>query len=165
MCAIFGLSGGCMQRGGGKRDREDEQRRKRQDKERRRTAKRAAGPREVPIVGATLHEDAGPSVEDIMRRLERGGVPERTAAALPSRLFVGGLSEEVGEVELRHAFGQYGEVADCIVMRDRDTRATRGFGFVTMADRKDASRAMAQLHGRDLMGRVLMVNVATGPAR
>jgi hypothetical protein len=154
-----------MNRGAGKRDRQLEQREKREDKERKRSAKRAAGPRDVPIVGAPQHSEAAPSVDEIMRRLERGGVAERSAAALPSRLFVGGLSDDVGEGELRQAFGQHGEVADCIIMRDRDTRASRGFGFVTMADRRDAPRAIAALNGRDMMGRSLVVNVATERAR
>jgi hypothetical protein len=155
-----------MNRGGfGKRDREDGQRRKRLDKEQKRNARRDAGPREVPIVGAPEHADEAPSVEDIMRQLERGGVPERSAAALPSRLFVGGLSDEVSENDLRNAFGQFGEVADCIVMRDRDTRASRGFGFVTLADRRDAPRAIAGLHGKELLGRNLVVNIATDRGR
>jgi hypothetical protein len=145
----------------GKRDREDEQRRKRLEKERKRSARRQAGPREVPIVGAADHGDSTPSVEDIMRGLERGGSGDRSAAALPARLFVGGLSYEVSENELRSAFGQFGVVADCIIMRDRDTRASRGFGFVTMADRRDAPRALAALHGSDQLGRSLVVNVAT----
>jgi RNA recognition motif-containing protein len=50
-------------------------------------------------------------------------------------------------------------------MRDRDTRASRGFGFVTMADRRDAPRAIAAMHGSDSMGRTMVVNVATAPAR
>jgi RNA recognition motif-containing protein len=149
----------------GKRQREDEQSRKRQDKERRRSEKRDAGPREVPIVEGGVPADDSPSLEDIMRTLERGGVPDRSAAALPARLFVGGLDDQVTEADLKTAFGQFGPVADCIVMRDRDTRASRGFGFVTMADRKDAPRAIAGLHGTDLMGRNLVVNVATERGR
>src|SRR5689334_21969639 len=99
--SLLRMHGVSMNRGSGKRDRQDEQRLKRQDKELRRTAKRSAGPRELPIVGAPQHADAAPSVEDIMSMLQRGGVPDRSAAVLPSRLFVGGLSEEVGESELR----------------------------------------------------------------
>jgi RNA recognition motif. (a.k.a. RRM, RBD, or RNP domain) len=150
--------------GQGKRQREDEQSRKRQDKERRRMEKRETGPRSVPIEGLTQIE-ASPSVEDIMRSLERGAGTERSAAALPSRLFVGGLSDDVTEQVLAGAFGQFGPVADCIVMRDRDSRMPRGFGFVTMADRKDAPRAIAALHGSELLGRTLVVNVATDRPR
>src|SRR5262245_3047101 len=131
--------------GGGKRQREDELVRRRQEKERRRMEKRDAGPREVPIVSGPASGgmvDDSPSVEEIMRGLERGGGGERSAAALPARLFVGGLSDEVSDSDLRAAFGKFGEVADCIVMRDRDSRMSRGFGFVTMADRRDAARAI-----------------------
>jgi hypothetical protein len=149
----------------GKRQREDDQTRKRQDKERRRMDKRGSGPGEVPIVNGTLGMEPSPSVEDIMRGMERGAGGERSAAALPSRLFVGGLSDEVSEGDLSSAFGQFGTIADCIVMRDRDSRAPRGFGFVTMADRRDAPRAMAALHGSDLKGRTLVVNVATERGR
>jgi hypothetical protein len=145
----------------GKRDREDDQRRKRLEKERKRSERRGAGPREVAIVSAPQHIDASPSVEDIMRSLERGAGGDRSAAALPARLFVGGLGEDVGENELRAVFGQFGAVADCIVMRDRETRASRGFGFITMADRRDAPRAIAAMHGSDAMGRSLVVNAAT----
>lgn len=145
----------------GKRQREDELLRRRQDKERRRLERRESGPREVPIVENPLVNEESPSLEDIMRSLERGGGVDRSAAALPARLFVGGLSDEVTEADLRAAFGEFGPVADCVVMRDRDTRAPRGFGFVTMADRRDAPRAIAGLHGTELMGRHLVVNVAT----
>jgi RNA recognition motif-containing protein len=145
----------------GKRQREDDQNRRRQDKERRRAEKRDAGPGVVPIENGAMGAEASPSLEDIMRSLERGGGPDRSAAALPSRLFVGGLGDEVTEADLKTAFGQFGAVADCIVMRDRDSRAPRGFGFVTMADRKDAPRAIAGLHGSDLRGRSLVVNEAT----
>jgi RNA recognition motif-containing protein len=151
--------------GQNKRQREDEQARKRQDKERRRLEKRDGMQREVPIVEGTQALDS-PSVEEIMRTLGGGGGGEdRSAAALPSRLFVGGLSDDVSEAELRTVFGQHGLVADCIVMRDRNTRMSRGFGFVTMADRKDGARAVAALHGTELMGRSLVINVATSRAR
>jgi RNA recognition motif-containing protein len=150
--------------GQGKRQREDELTRKRQDKERRRLEKRDSGPREVPIeegpAGPSAQGDS-PSVEEIMRSLERGGGPDRSAAALPSRLFVAGLDDSVTENDLRTVFGEFGEVADCIVMRDRDSRASRGFGFVTMADRRDGARAITALHGKELKGRNLVVNVAT----
>jgi hypothetical protein len=150
--------------GQGKRQREDDKLRKRQDKERRRMEKREMGPRAVPIVEGPAQE-ASPSVEDIMRSMERGAGGERSAAPLPTRLFVGGLGDEVVEADLKNAFGEFGTVADCIVMRDRDSRAPRGFGFVTMADRKDAPRAIEALHGSELKGRRIAVNVATDRGR
>jgi hypothetical protein len=149
----------------GKRQREDNQARRHEDKARRRAEKREKGPGSVPIVNGTLAMEASPSVEDIMASLQRGAGGERSAPPLPSRLFVGGLSDEVTESDLTGVFGAFGVVADCIVMRDRDSRAPRGFGFVTMADRKDAPRALEALHGSELKGRRLAVNVATDRGR
>lgn len=148
--------------GQGKRQREDEKARKKRDKLMRRMEKRDIGPREIPVVSAAELHDASPSVEEIMASLERGaGGEDRSASSVPARLFVGGLSDEVTEDDLVNTFGQFGRIADCIVMRDRDSRAPRGFGFVTMADRKDAPRAIQGLDGTDLKGRTLVVNVAT----
>lgn len=147
--------------GQGKRQREDEKARKKRDKLMRRMEKRDTGPREIPVVSAADMHDASPSIEDIMRTLERGGGEDRSASSVPARLFVGGLSDEVTEDDLLQVFGQFGRIADCIVMRDRDSRMPRGFGFVTMADRRDAPRAIEGLDGTDLKGRTLVVNVAT----
>lgn len=151
----------------GKRQREDEKARKQRDKDRRRSERREAGPGQIPVENAAVHHGGGsPSIEDIMRSLERGGGGEdRSASSVPARLFVGGLADDVTEDDLAQVFGQFGRIADCIVMRDRETRMPRGFGFVTMADRKDAPRAIAGLHESDFHGRVLVVNVATERAR
>ncbi|UJR85631.1 RNA recognition motif domain-containing protein [Sandaracinus amylolyticus] len=152
--------------GQGKRQREDEKARKQKEKDRRRMERREMGPGEIPVQSAAELQEASPSIEDIMRSLERGGGGEdRSASSVPARLFVGGLSDEVTEDDLAQAFGQFGRIADCIVMRDRDSRQPRGFGFVTMADRKDAPRAIAGLDGTDLKGRTLVVNVATERGR
>jgi RNA recognition motif-containing protein len=50
------------------------------------------------------------------------------------KLFVGGLPSNVTEEEFREFFEQYGTVVDSVVMFDRDTRRSRGFGFVTFED-------------------------------
>jgi RNA recognition motif-containing protein len=50
-------------------------------------------------------------------------------------------------------------------MVDRDTRAPRGFGFVTMGDRRDAQKAIEALHGAEIKGRNIVVNVATERGR
>jgi RNA-binding protein Musashi len=51
-----------------------------------------------------------------------------------NKIFVGGLASLVSGDELKKYFSKYGEVADCVVMKDRVTGASRGFGFVTFAD-------------------------------
>lgn len=156
-----------MNRGYGqdKRQRETERARKNEDKQRRRLEKRDMGPGEIPVETASLANEASPSIEELMAGLSRGPGQERAAATIPARLFVGGLSDEVGDEDLRRAFGTIGPVADAIVMRNRETGGSRGFGFVTMQDRRDANKAITDLHGADLMGRSLVVNIATSRNR
>ena len=144
-----------------KRQREDERVRRQRDKAARRAERRESGPRELEVVSAADMMRDLPSIEEAMRRIEQGPVEVRSASSIPSRLFVGGLSDEVTDQDLRDAFGQFGPVADVVVMRDRETRAPRGFGFVTMADRRDAPKAIDGMHGAVLHGRTLVVNVAT----
>lgn len=144
-----------------KRQREMEQARKKQDKADRRMAKRDRRPGGVEIVSAADVQQGLPSIEEVMRKLEHGASEPRQASSIPARLFVGGLAHEVTEDDLRAAFGVYGPVADCIVMVERETRTPRGFGFVTMENRKDAPRVIAALDGSELKGRRIAVNVAT----
>ena len=50
------------------------------------------------------------------------------------KIFVGGINRQTTEEGLRKHFEQYGQVADCILMKDKETGQSRGFGFVTYAD-------------------------------
>lgn len=147
----------------GKRQREMDQARKKQDKAARRADKRERGPGEVQVTTAADVQRGLPSIEDAMRAIEMraSGNAQYSASSIPARLFVGGLSDEVTEADLRATFGQFGPIADAVVMVDRETRSPRGFGFVTMENRKDAPKAIEQLDGTDLKGRTLVVNVAT----
>ncbi|KAG0251919.1 hypothetical protein DFQ27_008425 [Actinomortierella ambigua] len=77
-----------------------------------------------------------------------------------SKLFVGNLSWHTTDDSLRDAFGAYGHVTDVIVMRDRDTGRSRGFGFVTLDNQTDAEKAIEQLNGVELDGRAIKVNLA-----
>ncbi|XP_030831001.1 RNA-binding protein Musashi homolog 2-like [Strongylocentrotus purpuratus] len=52
----------------------------------------------------------------------------------PGKMFVGGLSWETSTDGLRKYFCQFGEVKECVIMRDTTTRRSRGFGFVTFSD-------------------------------
>ena len=75
-------------------------------------------------------------------------------------LFVGNMSFQTTESDLRTAFEQYGEIARIQVMTDRDTGRARGFAFVEMADEQAAANAIAGLNGKELDGRALNVNEA-----
>ena len=75
-------------------------------------------------------------------------------------LFVGNMSFDTTEGELRSLFEQFGEVERVNVVTDRDTGRARGFAFVEMADDDAASKAIAALNGKELNGRALNVNEA-----
>jgi RNA recognition motif-containing protein len=75
-------------------------------------------------------------------------------------LFVGNMSFDTTENELRALFEQYGEVERVNVVTDRDTGRARGFAFVEMASDEAAASAITALNGREVNGRALNVNEA-----
>ncbi len=79
---------------------------------------------------------------------------------MSSRLFVGNLSFDATIDSLRAIFSEAGEVADVAIITDKMTGQSRGFGFVTMASREGAQKAIADLNGANLDGRQLRVNEA-----
>jgi hypothetical protein len=149
-----------------KRQRDADKARKKREKAERRMRKREEGPGEIPLT--TAEEAAGemPTVEEAMAAMDDdGGGTARRASSVPCRLFVGGLSWDTDEATLRERFGEFGPVTDAVVVKDRETGRSRGFGFVTMGDRKDAAKAMDSLHDSELDGRNIVVNVATERSR
>ncbi len=76
------------------------------------------------------------------------------------KLFVGNLSFDVSESDLRELFGQVGECASAAIITDRDSGRSRGFGFVEMGSNADAQKAISQFNGHGLQGRALNVNEA-----
>ncbi len=77
-----------------------------------------------------------------------------------NRLYVGNLSYNTTEAELRDAFAQHGEVVSAQLVTDRMTGQARGFGFVEMANSTDAQKAIDGMNGAQLGGRTLTVNEA-----
>lgn len=75
-------------------------------------------------------------------------------------IFVGNLSFQTTESDLRGAFEPYGSVSRVSIMTDRDTGRSRGFGFVEMDDDAQGEAAIAALNGAQLDGRALNVNLA-----
>ncbi len=75
-------------------------------------------------------------------------------------LFVGNMSFQTTEDELRSIFEPYGEITRIQVMTDRDTGRARGFAFVELADDEEAAKAITELNGKELDGRALNVNEA-----
>jgi len=75
-------------------------------------------------------------------------------------LFVGNLSFQTTEGDLRALFEPFGEITRIQLMTDRDTGRSRGFAFVDMARDEDATQAIAALNGKEVDGRALTVNEA-----
>jgi RNA recognition motif-containing protein len=144
-----------------KRAREEKRDRKAREKEQRRLEKRNMPASAPQIVSAASITGNLRSVEEVMRSLEGGAQIRRSAAPLPTKLFVGSLSDSTTSARLRAHFEPYGMVAEAVVITDRATGASRNFGFVTMADRKDAPAAISALHHSELDGNRIVVNVAT----
>ncbi len=76
------------------------------------------------------------------------------------KLYVGNLSFNTSESQLRAAFELHGEVASASLVMERETGRPRGFGFVEMNNDEQAKAAMAALNGKDFDGRSLTVNEA-----
>ena len=75
-------------------------------------------------------------------------------------IFVGNLSFNTNEDELRQIFEAYGQVDRVSILTDRDTGRSRGFGFVEMTSDEDGEKAIAALNGSQLGGRTINVNEA-----
>ena len=76
------------------------------------------------------------------------------------RLYVGNLSFSTTSQSLESLFAEHGEVNSALVVQDRDTGRSKGFGFVEMADGGQARTAISALHEKQVDGRSLTVNEA-----
>ncbi len=76
------------------------------------------------------------------------------------KLFVGSLAWETDSSSLQAAFGRFGDVEEAIVISDRETGRSRGFGFVTFTDESATQQAISEMNGTELDGRPIVVNEA-----
>jgi len=79
---------------------------------------------------------------------------------MATKLFVGNLDYTVTGDDLRDAFSQVGTVVDAVVISDKMSGRSRGFGFVEMGSEEEAKAAVEKLNGSDLKGRKINVNEA-----
>ena len=76
-----------------------------------------------------------------------------------NKLFVGSLPWSINNDSLKELFASYGEITEAVVIMDRNTGRSRGFGFVTFAKEEDAQKAL-EMSGKDVEGRALVVNMS-----
>ena len=79
---------------------------------------------------------------------------------MSTKLYVGNLSFDTSENDLQDLFATVGPVQETLIMQDRMTMKSRGFGFVTMSESADAQKAISEFNGREMEGRALTVNEA-----
>ena len=145
-----------------KRAREDKRDKKARIKEQRRLDRRNAPSREPEIVSADAIVGNLRSIDDVMQSLQGGtSTVDRSSAPIPTKLFVGSLSDHTTSAGLRRHFEPHGVVMEAVVITSRQTGASRNFGFVTLADRKTAPEVIRALHDSELDGNRIVVNVAT----
>ncbi|XP_049979463.1 cold-inducible RNA-binding protein [Alexandromys fortis] len=102
--------------------------------------------------------------KNIGRKKKTGEVLSRyVKAAMASdegKLFVGGLSFDTNEQALEQVFSKYGQISEVVVVKDRETQRSRGFGFVTFENIDDAKDAMMAMNGKSVDGRQIRVDQA-----
>jgi len=76
------------------------------------------------------------------------------------KLYVGGLAYSITESELEALFAEHGKVDSAVIIKDRDSGQSKGFGFVEMSDLKEGQNAIKELNGKDVSGRSITVNQA-----
>ena len=75
-------------------------------------------------------------------------------------IYVGNLSYQTSEDDLRHAFEAFGRVTSVTIIKDRESGESRGFGFVEMESNDEAQQALTGLNGKELNGRNLNISQA-----
>ena len=80
-------------------------------------------------------------------------------------IYVGNMSSEVTEEDLKEAFKAYGEVTSVNIIKDKATGQPRGFGFVEMASDDATKAAIAGVNGKELKGKPLTVNEARSKSK
>jgi len=76
------------------------------------------------------------------------------------KMYVGNIPYNATEEDLRGLFSEYGEIDSLKIIQDNFTGRSKGFGFIEMAEEKDARKAIAELNGKDFMGKSLKVSEA-----
>ena len=79
---------------------------------------------------------------------------------MSNKLYVGNLSYSVRDDDLQEQFSHFGQVQSAKVMMERDTGRSKGFGFVEMSSGAEAEAAIQAMHGKNMGGRDLTVNIA-----
>jgi cold-inducible RNA-binding protein len=92
--------------------------------------------------------------------MQRWHLPDERKVTMSQKLYVGGLNAVTDDARLRAAFDEYGEITEAKVITQRDTGASRGFGFVTFADDASCEKAISAKNSTEFDGSTITVNLA-----
>lgn len=76
------------------------------------------------------------------------------------KVYVGNLAYSVDESKLKELFSSYGEISEVVVIKDRFSGRSKGFGFITFSDDEAAKKAIAEMNKKEIEGRAMTVNEA-----
>ena len=76
------------------------------------------------------------------------------------KLYIGNLPWTVDDNKLKELFSEFGEVTEAVIITDKFSKRSKGFGFVTFANDEDAKKAIDKMDGKEVEGREIRVNEA-----
>lgn len=79
---------------------------------------------------------------------------------MSKKIFVGNLPWSVGYDKLKKLFAPFGEIEDAVVIADRHSGRSKGFGFVTFKEEESMKKAISEMNGKEIEGRELQINEA-----
>jgi len=82
---------------------------------------------------------------------------------MTNKIYVGNLSYRTAEDQLTQQFSKYGQISSTVIVIDRATNRSKGFGFITFEDDNAASRAVEEMNGKEIDGRTVKVSIAKPP--
>jgi RNA recognition motif-containing protein len=82
---------------------------------------------------------------------------------MSKKLYIGNLAFSITQDALKEAFAPIGEIEEVVLVSDRETGRSRGFGFVTYKNDEDGDKAIAEMNGKELEGRAIKVSEARPP--
>lgn len=79
---------------------------------------------------------------------------------MSKKIFIGNLNFKIKVENLDEMFSKFGEIEDSVIISDRDTGRSKGFGFVTFVEDESANKAVEELNEKEMDGRKITVNIA-----
>lgn len=79
---------------------------------------------------------------------------------MSAKIYVGNLPFKVNNNELKEIFSQFGEITEAVVISEKYSGRSKGFGFVTFTSEDSAKKAVGEMNGKEIGGRALKVNEA-----